>query len=480
MNSLDFPIVLALQIFIFIEINETYNFQCPSANQWYLRAVSLCNTLDKYVCLYDDNNHIWNEQCRENKSATTGTKQTFNKGNYNKMPCSNDTYQPFPFSTINSSDCVYQKYICAEEGSIPCDNGSHKTNRKCRCDYTKNYIFISKLANHCHCDPKEEDCSCYLNLCGADEKLSQDYECIQKSKEPEKQFKCETIELQLNRPKEKDNDRLLDTIGFSKVEINATKAVVCLIVMIICMSIAPSLSTYYAQIFRTLMACWQNEVCKTKGKPADTVNRKETSQNLAMTVYKQVCNTKDEPADTVIGKENSQNLTITVKNQVCDTKVEPADTVIGKENSQNLAMTVYKQDEGLDDIEDEQLYKLLLTCDQEYRRSIGPLTADQKKNLLPIMLKAYNSKSTSSLTQNTPASLERETSLTAPLTPTTPTSPERDAAEIEKIRAETELAKTQTELLKMMIERLRQTVEINRELPNHAIIKKLQEHTAVD
>lgn len=426
MNSLDFPIVLTLQMFIFMEINETYNFQCPSANQWYLRAVSLCNTLDKYVCLYDDNNHIWNEQCRENKSATTGTKQTFNKGNYNKMPCSNDTYQPFPFSTINSSDCVYQKYICAEEGSIPCDNGSHKTDRKCRCDYTKNYIFNSKLANHCHCDPKEEDCSCYLRLCRADEKLSQDYECIHKSKETEKQFKCEPIELQLNRPKDKDNYRLLDTIGFSKDEKNAEKAGYCLIGMIICMSlgIALLLSWYSTQIFRTLMACWQNEVCYTKGEPVNGVRRTESSQDLLKTVD--------------------------------------------------------KKDEDLDGIEDEQLYNLLLTCDQESRRSVGLLTADQKKNLLPIMYKAYNYMSTSSLTQNTPESLERETSLTAPLTPTTPTSPERDAAEIEKVKAETELAKTRTEFLKMMMKRIEQAEGIYRELPNHAIIKKQQEQTAVD
>jgi hypothetical protein len=49
-----------------------------------------------------------------------------------------------------------------------CFSAKHATlrrDRRCRCDYTRNYDFVSRPCRQCHCAPSEEDCSCYIRSC---------------------------------------------------------------------------------------------------------------------------------------------------------------------------------------------------------------------------------------------------------------------------------------------------------------------------
>lgn len=86
-------------------------------------------------------------------------------GNLDQRTCESTRYQPFRFSTNGMSTCVFEKTYCNEEGLIVFNNGSTKTDRQCRCDYTRGYDFISKPKHGCYCIPSMDDCSCYQKQC---------------------------------------------------------------------------------------------------------------------------------------------------------------------------------------------------------------------------------------------------------------------------------------------------------------------------
>lgn len=84
---------------------------------------------------------------------------------FNKAECSYKRYQPFPFSTDGSSNCVYQKSACNEDGQYVFHKGISKNDTTCGCNFLKGYTFITKPRHKCYCMPSEEDCSCYKHAC---------------------------------------------------------------------------------------------------------------------------------------------------------------------------------------------------------------------------------------------------------------------------------------------------------------------------
>lgn len=89
-----------------------------------------------------------------------------NSGNFDTEPCSLDRFQPFSFSTSHGNQCVYKKSMCNAEGQLIYNNGTSRYDRKCRCDYTQHFSFMStKRVDMCSCDPTTEDCSCYIKHC---------------------------------------------------------------------------------------------------------------------------------------------------------------------------------------------------------------------------------------------------------------------------------------------------------------------------
>lgn len=70
------------------------------------------------------------------------------------------------------SECIYAKSICKGDGQIVYKDDSTKDDRTCRCDYKKNYSFITTPTNVCYCIPSTEDCSCYTKECPVNFTLS--------------------------------------------------------------------------------------------------------------------------------------------------------------------------------------------------------------------------------------------------------------------------------------------------------------------
>lgn len=87
------------------------------------------------------------------------------RGNIDGKPCDEHKYQPFKFWTNSSSDCVFAKTNCTEEGQVVFTKGNTTTDRKCRCDYISGYAFVAHPRHYCYCDPQREDCSCYQLPC---------------------------------------------------------------------------------------------------------------------------------------------------------------------------------------------------------------------------------------------------------------------------------------------------------------------------
>ncbi|XP_052073566.1 uncharacterized protein LOC127711525 [Mytilus californianus] len=158
-----------------------YDAVCPSEQLWHLRANSICSSVRKYTCLLDYVHNIYKEDCSGPKTEPPGDKTVVNSGNFDTKPCSNDRFQPFSFATYQGNDCIFKKIACNDEGQIVNSNGTSRSNRECRCDYTKSFSFLStNRKNRCSCDPTMEDCSCFRKTCGNGEILSPDYKCINK------------------------------------------------------------------------------------------------------------------------------------------------------------------------------------------------------------------------------------------------------------------------------------------------------------
>lgn len=105
--------------------------------------------------------------------TSSGDKTVVNSGNFDTESCRNNRFQPFPFSTTKSNDCIFMKTLCSGEGQIVHSNGTSRHDRECRCDYTRGFSFLSnRIKRRCHCDPTTEDCSCFKKVCGKGEILS--------------------------------------------------------------------------------------------------------------------------------------------------------------------------------------------------------------------------------------------------------------------------------------------------------------------
>lgn len=83
------------------------------------------------------------------------------------VPCFGDRYQPgqMKYSTNVSSEFVFSKSLCSEEGQILYDKGSATQDVECRCDYTENYDFILRQNISRYCKPSEQDCACFKKQC---------------------------------------------------------------------------------------------------------------------------------------------------------------------------------------------------------------------------------------------------------------------------------------------------------------------------
>ncbi|CAC5359911.1 unnamed protein product [Mytilus coruscus] len=181
-NILNFTFIWKLSmLFIFVLCANSFNFKCPSQSSWNFRAQEKCNRTFEYFCLYNNVIEEYIEGCKGPDWDRKGNKRIY-VGYFSREKCILQRFQPFIFWTNGStSDCIYSKSICTDQGQIVYKDNSTKDDRACRCDHTKNYSFIKKPRNVCFCIPSEEDCSCYVKSCSSSLKLSTDYRCIQRS-----------------------------------------------------------------------------------------------------------------------------------------------------------------------------------------------------------------------------------------------------------------------------------------------------------
>ncbi|CAC5426456.1 unnamed protein product [Mytilus coruscus] len=173
-------LIIALIVFLFSGKTNTHiKVKCPSGKQLYLRAKSVCLSVEKYTCLLDYVNNINKENCNGPKTKPPGDKTVVNSGNFDTESCLLGRFQPFSFSTSQGNNCIYKKTTCIEEGQLIYSNGTSVYDRKCRCDYTKNFSFVSiKRLDMCSCDPTTEDCSCYTKLCSIGQILTPGILCM--------------------------------------------------------------------------------------------------------------------------------------------------------------------------------------------------------------------------------------------------------------------------------------------------------------
>ena len=139
--------------------NFVFDLRCPDSSQWNLRAnVYNCSEVFNYLCLYDDFNLNYSESCEKEYFARRGTK-ILRSPVINVGDCSNNRYQPLKFTTNGNSDCVFLKSFCEEEGQVIANNGTSSTDRSCRCDYTRGYVYVTPPSDICSCVPSSEDCT---------------------------------------------------------------------------------------------------------------------------------------------------------------------------------------------------------------------------------------------------------------------------------------------------------------------------------
>ncbi|CAC5426454.1 unnamed protein product [Mytilus coruscus] len=156
-----------------VKTNTDIKVKCPSGNHWFLRAKSFCLSVEQYTCLLDFVNNVDKENCNGPKTEPPGDKTVVNSGNFDTESCSLDRFQLFSFFTSQGNNCVYKKTMCNEEWQLIYSNGTSVNDRKCRCDYTKNFSFVStKRVDMCSCDPTNEDCSCCFKLCSVGQILT--------------------------------------------------------------------------------------------------------------------------------------------------------------------------------------------------------------------------------------------------------------------------------------------------------------------
>ncbi|VDI82026.1 Hypothetical predicted protein [Mytilus galloprovincialis] len=157
------PLAIVIHVMFFA---FAIGIPCPHSSQWKLRGSGFCNnTYPWYNCLYDENRMQYTEFCRNHPKFQRPGYKFIIRGNLDGKQCEDTYYQPIKFWTNGSSNCIFKKSTCNEEGQVAFNNGNGTSNRKCRCDYTAGYAFVTKPNAKCFCDPEQEDCACYLTTC---------------------------------------------------------------------------------------------------------------------------------------------------------------------------------------------------------------------------------------------------------------------------------------------------------------------------
>ncbi|CAG2241962.1 unnamed protein product [Mytilus edulis] len=168
-----------------------FTFQCPVQSHCKHRADAICDSFDKYFCLYDRNEKKYNESCRDRPDVEKPGYKLIVAGSLQGDPCDHEFYQPLNSRLSGTVDAFINNLTAARKDKSY-RNGTEKIVRSCRCDYTRGFDFITRPNNPCLCDPSSEDCSCFHRTCPTKYILSPDYECLNKN-EWKLSFKCDLI-----------------------------------------------------------------------------------------------------------------------------------------------------------------------------------------------------------------------------------------------------------------------------------------------
>ncbi|XP_052097926.1 uncharacterized protein LOC127732787 [Mytilus californianus] len=157
-----------------------YDLKCPDMSQSHLRALGICRKFPTtfYACLLDTNSGNSKESCNEAPDYSSPGEKYVISGARTTVSCSSEKYQPFLLWANKSSDCLYKKSKCKEEGQIESDNNLAITDQTCMCDHAKDFHYISNPTDQCACVPSKEDCSCYYDP-RRRLKVSSDHLCLQ-------------------------------------------------------------------------------------------------------------------------------------------------------------------------------------------------------------------------------------------------------------------------------------------------------------
>ncbi|XP_071155145.1 uncharacterized protein [Mytilus edulis] len=187
-----------------------------------MTAKSYCKSPGKdYTCLFDTIRHTYAESCNGPKQEPSGEKTVINSNNFDTALCISERYQPFRFTTIRGSDCIYKKAMCNEEGQFIYTEGSGKLDRTCRCDHREGYAFVTSPGNDpCACYPGYNDCSCYFKLCTKGQILSPDYQCI--NKYLNKEHRCSKVFGK--QPNATNGNKAIKTASNKSDELRSKKA----------------------------------------------------------------------------------------------------------------------------------------------------------------------------------------------------------------------------------------------------------------
>ncbi|CAC5358503.1 unnamed protein product [Mytilus coruscus] len=171
------------KLLMLVQLCAAFPLKCPEPAQWTLRANGHCADPSKYFCLKNDLINGYSENCTRSDFQQPGRKSVL-RGGIDADICSLKRYQPFPitFYTNVSTNCIFLKSVCNEEGQVVYDHGNRNTDTTCSCDYRQGYDFLVKPNNPCFCKASQEDCSCYLKTCSNTSlRLSADYQCMYKT-----------------------------------------------------------------------------------------------------------------------------------------------------------------------------------------------------------------------------------------------------------------------------------------------------------
>ncbi|VDI19488.1 Hypothetical predicted protein [Mytilus galloprovincialis] len=105
---------------------SSFKLKCPNHSQWSFRARAFCSSdPSKYSCIQNEHIKGYTEGCSIAQFEKGGMKIIL-RGNLDAGPCSEVRYQPgqIKFLANVSSECIFSKSKCNEEGQILHDKGS--------------------------------------------------------------------------------------------------------------------------------------------------------------------------------------------------------------------------------------------------------------------------------------------------------------------------------------------------------------------